>query len=181
VQQLVRNAVGEYCQYDIHALPLGVDGCSAPNFPIPLQNLAIGFMKLATGGGRDVRQKSAVTKIRSAMQEYPEMVSGEGRLDLAIMQSFPNRVVCKIGAEALEGIGFSDPPLGIAVKILDGASRALGTVCVEVLRQLGIVSDLVDFPHLLSYQMPLVENARRIVTGHIEAVFSLVRVSHDDS
>ena len=72
------------------------------------------------------------------MLEFPEMVSGEKRLDLDLARSYPGNIICKIGAEALEGIGFSDDKIGIAVKIHDGANRALGPVIVETLRQLGI-------------------------------------------
>ena len=44
-----------------------------------------------------------------------------------------------MGAEAIEGIGFADPAIGICVKILDGNQRVLGPVCVEVFKQLGII------------------------------------------
>ena len=53
------------------------------------------------------------------------------------MRAFAGRIVCKGGAEGLEAIGFSDPPLGIAVKVLDGGERAGPPIVLAVLRALG--------------------------------------------
>ena len=83
------------------------------------------------------------------------------------------KVLCKVGAESIEGIGFSDPPLGIAVKVHDGNRRALGAVCVAVLKQLGLVKDINDFQHLKRHETPEVRNCREIVTGTIVTEFEL--------
>ena len=144
-QQMVKKAVAEIIEYPQEEMRISVDGCSAPNFSLPLFNLALGFKKLACAQGGSPEISMALDEIKTAMTEYPEMFSGEGRFDLDLMHSFPGNIVCKVGAEALQGIGFSDPPLGIAVKIQDGNSRALGPVCVEVLKQLGMIANCGDF------------------------------------
>ena len=121
-------------------------------------------------------KKSGILKrIRDAIQEFPEMVSGEGRFDLALMRTFPNNVVCKVGAEAIQGIGFKEPSIGIVVKIHDGNPRALLPVCVEVLVQLGLV-DINKAEHLQSFYKPDVRNSANLVTGYIKAEFSLKKV-----
>ena len=79
--------------------------------------------------------------------KHPYLGSGKGRFDHDLMRSLPGWVVAKVGAEAVQGMGFVDPPLGIAVKVLDGAWRALGPVCVQVLVQLGIIDDVGRYPH----------------------------------
>ena len=175
-QKMVKAAVAEYCEFDADKMDVTVDGCSAPNFSMPLYNLALGFKKLANLEGSSVQQKDAVAKVKAAMIAYPEMVSGEKRLDLSIMRSFPRNVVCKIGAESVEGVGFADPPIGIAVKIHDGNQRALGAIIVEVLKQLGIIANMNDFPYLKPDEEPPVRNNRDIVTGHIVTDFKLRKV-----
>ena len=65
-QQLVREALVEYCEYDAQPLPCGIDGCSAPNYPLPLKNLALGFKKLANGEGKDEKTRSAMKRIKEA-------------------------------------------------------------------------------------------------------------------
>jgi L-asparaginase II len=176
IQKLIKNAVADYCEYPPDRMTTAVDGCSAPNFSLPLVNIALAFKKLASAEGADEKSRAVIEKVRSAMLDFPEMVSGEGRLDLDIMRSFPDRVVCKIGAEALEGIGFVDPPIGIAVKIHDGANRALGAVCFEVLKQLGIIEKNDDLKLLERYRRPDVKNVMGLVTGYIECDFELKTV-----
>ncbi|MCK4632698.1 MAG: asparaginase [candidate division Zixibacteria bacterium] len=78
--------------------------------------------------------------------------------------------------EAIEGIGFSDPPLGIAVKVHDGNFRVVGPIVVEVLKQLGIVGNTSGFSYLQRYERPEVLNARKIVTGHVVPEFKLRQI-----
>jgi L-asparaginase II len=176
-QTLVKEVLSRIAEYPPDKMPVGVDGCSAPNYPLPLKNLALAFKKLANAeaeGDHDLR--AALTRVKGAMCSHPEMTSGEKRFDRDLMRSFPGNAVCKVGAEGLEGIGFYDPPLGIAVKIHDGNRRALAAVCVEVLKQLGIVRDMDNLPHLRIYEKPEITNDRNIVTGHVVPEFTLHRV-----
>ena len=172
-QQLVKRAVAEYCEYPSELIETAVDGCSAPNFSLPLQNLALGFKKLASAEGSTPELSHTMRRIRQAMWGYPELVSGEGRFDLELARSFPDNCVCKVGAEAVEGIGFANPSIGIVVKIHDGSWRALWAVCVEVLRQLGLLESAADFPMLQRHLEPTIRNYRNIVTGAIKCEFSL--------
>jgi L-asparaginase II len=175
-QLLVKQAVGDMCDFPAEQISIGIDGCSAPVFSVPIHNLAIGFAKLATGRGNDEKMTAAVQRIRQAIWSHPKMVSGEKRLDYDLKRSFPNNLVCKIGAEGLEGVGLADPGIGIAVKILDGNSRALGPVIVELLKQLGLIDKIGNFPLLQKYEMPEIKNYREIVTGKIAAEFKLRKV-----
>ncbi|HVR20950.1 MAG TPA: asparaginase, partial [Polyangiaceae bacterium] len=73
----------------------------------------------------------------------------------------------KSGAEAILGIGFRDPPLGIAIKIHDGAERALAPVAVAVLRELGLVADVASVPLLARYERPVITNHAKLTTGEL--------------
>jgi L-asparaginase II len=93
-------------------------------------------------------------------------VSGPTRFDYEIARAFGGRVVCKGGAEALLAIGFSDPPLGIAIKILDGGDRALPPVGLAVLGELGLL-DGATRTALAHRAHPAITNYRGIETGAI--------------
>ena len=175
-QKLVKQAVADMCEFPSDKFGTGVDGCSAPNFGYPLINLAIGFKNLALKQAKHSELKKAVERVNQAMTAHPKMVSGEKRFDYDVMRSFPGNVVCKVGAEAVEGIGFSEPKIGIVLKIDDGNRRALYPVCVEVLKQLDIVDKIEKFPFLQRHDKPEIKNYRGIVTGCIEAMFELKRV-----
>jgi len=172
-QRMVKQAVSDFCEYPIDKMPAGVDGCSAPNFPLPLVNVARAYMKLANVDSDDLILRAALTRIREAMREHPEMVSGRDRLDYAMSLSFPGNILCKAGGESIQGIGLADPPVGIAVKIHDGNGRALGAICVEILKQLDIIGNIDHFDYMKRHERPNVRNARSIVTGRIVPTFKL--------
>lgn len=176
-QRLVKQALADACECDSDKLIPAIDGCSAPNYPMPLWRLALGFRKFANGEGTTEEMRSAFRRLKAAITEHPHMVSGEKRLDLNLMRSFPGNIVCKGGAESLQAIGFSEPKIGIAIKVLDGNSRALGAIVVEVLCQLGLISDIENYPHLRSYVKPEIRNAHDRVTGYIAAEFRLRKVA----
>ncbi|MBD3258755.1 asparaginase [candidate division GN15 bacterium] len=179
VQQRVKQAVALMCEYPEERIEIGIDGCSAPVFSMSVRHLAIGFKNLAMrrgGAAGDPAVAKALERGWAAMTGYPHLVAGTGRFDYDLMRSMPGRVVSKLGAESIRGLAFNDPPLGICVKVRDGGMRALGPVCVHVLRQLGLIEDFANYPHLQRYVEPAVRNARNIVTGRIVVDFNLDRL-----
>jgi len=174
VQRAVKRAVADACELDEASLRVGTDGCSAPNFAMPLSSLARGFKNLATRGpaGTPTPLDAALARVRGAMQAHPTLVSGEARFDYELARAFGARVVSKGGAEALMAIGFSDPPLGIAVKVLDGGERALAPICLAVLGQLGLV-DGAARAALAHRVRPAVTNYRGIETSVIVTTLTL--------
>ena len=86
-QRLVRKKLSDVLEFDADNAPMGIDGCSAPNYALPLKNLALGFLRLATA------VDGPLARIASAMRAFPEMVSGEKRFDLALARAFANNAV----------------------------------------------------------------------------------------
>lgn len=84
------------------------------------------------------------------MGEYPFYVAGPNRLDTRLMELLNGKLISKAGAEAFQAAGIfqgmiepGSPPLGIALKIASGdpGKRAINPVMIEVLRQLGLLTD----------------------------------------
>lgn len=167
-QACALHALAQACALESEP-PSGTDGCGAPNYALPLPSLALGMVRLATSVGG-----SPLSAIRAAMQRHPSLVSGEGRFDLDLMRAYPQNVVCKSGAEAIQAIGFREPALGIAVKIHDGGERALAPVSCAVLDQLGLFEQGVPGT-LARHRRPNVRNAAGSVTGAIVAKVTLER------
>jgi len=173
VQQLVLDNIARVYEYPKENIVIGIDGCSAPNFGMPLKQTAIAFQKLAVGRDDTEENSKILLRIKKAMTEYPEMFSGKNRYDLALMQSFPGNIVCKGGAEAIQGIGFSEPSIGIALKIEDGNFRAIYPVCIELLRQLGLIDEITKMKHLEHFYKAEIRNAMKLLTGRIVPEFTL--------
>jgi L-asparaginase II len=79
-----------------------------------------------------------------------------------------------VGADALQTIGIRSAGLGIAIKIADGATRALQTATFSVLDQLGLL-DETQRQLLGHYRQPLLANVRGTTVGSIRAVLALQR------
>jgi len=175
-QRAIISFVSDFCDYPLDKMPVGTDGCSAPNYPLPLINIARAFQKIVQQNSDDSRVRTALGRVKEAMMTHPKMVSGDGRFDYDLARSFENNLICKVGAESLEVIAFAEPSLAIAVKVHDGNFRALGAICVETLKQLGLIDNIDAFPYLKAHERPVVKNDRKLVTGEIFADFKLRKV-----
>src|SRR5262249_49839490 len=133
LQTRIRNVVQGFSGGD--PIGAGIDGCSAPNFAMPLSRLAQAFGLMAVGATPEL---AALT---FAMTRHPDLVSGTARTDLALMQAGKGDWVSKIGAEGVQALGVKSKGLGIAVRIADGNKRALQVATVNVLQQLGLLTD----------------------------------------
>lgn len=171
LQQAIRTRLAEAAGLPAQALACGIDGCSAPNYALPLSRLAQLYARLASGG-RDARFGAALGLLCDAMTTRPDLVSGEERTDLHLMQAGRSDWVCKIGADAVQAIGVRSAGIGIAIKIVDGASRALHTVTCSVLEQLGLMDDHAR-QVLERYREPPIRNARGTVAGQIKPLVTL--------
>ncbi|MEE9441472.1 MAG: asparaginase [candidate division Zixibacteria bacterium] len=174
-QQLVLSAVSKTYDYPPGKIKIGIDGCSAPVFGMPLRQAATAYMSLANQICEVKELEPILGRVKAIMTKHPEMVSGEGRFDLALARTFSGNVINKIGAEGIEGVGFREPKIGIAVKILDGNFRALYPVVIDALRQLGLIEG-VDMTHLEPFMHPKVYNWRNLEVGKIVTDFELKRV-----
>jgi len=191
VQQEILAAFAEMCLLPINEIGLGIDGCSAPNFAVPLYNAAWAFARLCDPRELSEARASACRKITSAMTSHPEMVSGYGEFDEQLMRVGEGKIVCKRGAEGYQifgllpgALGPDSPGVGIALKVSDGdasrmsldlahSNRVRPAVTLEILHQLGALSSTQE-QALASFgpEVP-VKNHRGIVTGRSRPVFEL--------
>lgn len=172
VQQSVRASVAYFAGMPESDLRMGIDGCSAPNYAMPLSRLALAYARLAQGESGGL-YGNAMNDLYQAMTMHPEMVSGTGRSDLAFMQAATADWVAKVGAEGVQVIGVRSAGLGIAVKVADGNSRALYTATISVLRQLGLIES-PEVSSLAQWVRPQLTNFAGLRTGEVRAVVTLV-------
>ena len=165
LQRAIRDAVSRFTGIASERLVAGIDGCSAPNYAVPLASLATAFARLASAEV-DADYGIAPRALANAMTAHPEMVSGERRSDLALMQAGRGDWVTKIGAEGVQAIGVRSAGLGIAIKVADGAKRGLYPAIVAVLEALGLV-DRHARERLAPWASRTVRNYRGIETGEI--------------
>jgi L-asparaginase II len=191
IQQDILASFADLCLIPTSDISLGVDGCSAPNFAVPLFNAALGMARLCDSHALTEPRAIACRKITRAMTAHPEMVSGYGEFDEQLMNVGAGKIVCKRGAEGFQLVGLlpgalgeGSPGIGIALKVSDGDAARMGmnlesaprvrpAVMLEALRQLGALSTEQE-QALAAFGPALdVKNHRGIVTGQSRPVFEL--------
>jgi L-asparaginase II len=139
-----------------------IDGCSAPNFATTLHGLgrAMGRFAAAPEG-------SAQARLRAAMASHPELVAGEGKACTNLMRAMGGRVTVKTGAEGFFVAIIPEKQLGVALKIVDGATRASECALAAILVKLGVLE--ADHPETLKYLNAPIRNWRGTQTGWLRA------------
>jgi L-asparaginase II len=189
IQQDILNVISEMCGIEKEKIAPGIDGCSAPNFALPLFNAALGMARICDP--RDLTDARAVAckKITAAMSAHPEMVSNHGEFDCELMQTANGKVITKRGAEGFQIIGLmpgvhSDLGVGVAFKIADGDPAHLGddlesrarvrpATTLEILRQLKALND-TQLQALAKFgPKKVIKNYAGLVTGESRTVFNL--------
>jgi L-asparaginase II len=129
--------VAKLCALEPEAVRLAGDGCGVPVFATPLENLALGFARLAAGGAEGFPEDllEAVRRVRDAMRAQPFMIAGTGRFDTRLMEA--TNLVAKSGAEGIFAAG-SPEGWGLALKISDGAGRAVAPAVLAALSRRGV-------------------------------------------
>ena len=180
LQQRILQTICDLCSLEPEQVEIGIDGCSAPNFAMPLRNAALGFARIIDPWELPSQRAAACQIITNAMISHPDMVAGPGRFDTCLMVAAHGKVVSKGGAEGYQAIaikpgvlGAQSPGIGIAIKISDGdpSSRARSAVALQILIQLGALTSqeaqsLDEFgPNFL------IHNWRNILVGQANTVF----------
>ena len=107
-----------------------VDGCGAPLFLFSLLGLARAIRNLT------ISTDQVHQDVAQACRDFPEMVSGPGRLTTRMMQNVPG-LFMKEGAEAVNVASLPDGRT-LAIKISDGGQRAMPAITAAALAKFGI-------------------------------------------
>lgn len=183
LQRDILTAFAQMCGLDENQVELGIDGCSAPNFAVPLRHAALAYARLGDPTGLPDRRANALNRLARAMTTNPDMVGGPARFDTDLMSLTGGMIVSKTGAEGYQGaallpgaLGAGSPALGIAAKIADGdqPGRARSAVIIEVLRQLGALT-AAQVEALGDHGAHPLYNLRHLPIGELRPTFTLRR------
>jgi L-asparaginase II len=127
LQQEVLAEVAAAAEVDPASIPVAVDGCGVPTFALPLDRCAHAFgrLPLLEGGPRVI----------GAMRSHPEMLRGPVAADSMTIRELDGWAA-KGGAEGLFCASSGDG-LGVALKVEDGAFRAIRPALAAFLEWLG--------------------------------------------
>lgn len=187
IQQLILVNVAAVCGLPAEQIAIGVDGCGVPVFGMPLSHMSYAFARLADPTAMPAGMETAARRMREAMHAHPYLVAGRGRI-CTDLNGLPGRqIVAKSGAEGVYSVGIlpeavaASPVLreagavggvGITVKVEDGSADARHLMVVEILRQLGVLSE-GDLNALTRYRPAPITNWGGQVIGERRTAFAL--------
>jgi L-asparaginase II len=129
-------------------VPTAVDGCGVVTFGLPLERMAYALSRLES--------LDAGTRVAAAMRAYPELIRGPRAADTVLMRARPGWTA-KGGAEGLM-CAAGPGGLGVALKVADGNTRAVGPALAAFLADLDQpVAELAVAPLLNSRGEPVGE------------------------
>ena len=174
-QQEILQIFSEMVGIDEVMVDLGTDGCSAPNFAVPLPAAAYGYARLMDPSNLDEKRAQACKRIVQVMLANPEMVAGAGEFDTEIMKVSNGRILSKGGAEGYQALGITSGiwlgrgAAGIVLKVQDGdgAKRARSVASLAVLDALNLIS-AEERKHLAGFDQRTLFNFRQIEVGEIK-------------
>ena len=172
MQKLVKQVVSDFSAINPDNIAEGIDGCTVPVYAVPLKNMAFAYANLCNMSFMEGKYAKSQNYIISAMTMYPEMVAGKKRIDTELMKRFGSRIIVKIGAEGVFCVGILGKNIGIALKIEDGTSIAVGPAIIEVLLQLKVLNH-DETEVLKEFWRPQLLNNKKEVIGEIRPVFKL--------
>lgn len=189
IQKDILKTFSEMCGIEMDKVQLGIDGCSAPNFAVPLMNAALGMARICDPHSLTEARAAACKKIISAMTAHPEMVSNYGEFDCELMKVGAGKIVTKRGAEGFQIIGlmpgvYGENGAGIAFKVTDGdaarmhdslesSARVRPAITLEILRQLKVLNE-TQLQALAKFgPAKILKNYAGLVTGKSRPVFKL--------
>ncbi|QQS39864.1 MAG: asparaginase [Acidobacteriota bacterium] len=177
VQMEIAKALSLFSGVAVRDFRMGIDGCSAPNFAMPLESMARAYANLIDPPeefGEEI--VDAARRIVAAMMNHPEYVGGSFRLDTKVMKALPGRIVCKVGAEGVWLAGIPELKVAIALKIEDGNDdRARPAVAVELLRKLGVMTPEAEAV-LGEFSPRTLKNRKDTEVGRVEAAIESLEI-----
>lgn len=173
LQKEIKAVCADIYEYNIDEMQMGIDGCSAPVYAVPVYNQALAYKNLISKNPALTQYHAAFELIVEACSKYPYMLAGDQRYCTELIQAASSRVIGKTGADGVYCLGLKDRNWGIAIKIDDGKMGPQYTVMQTILTQLGVLTE-AESKHLAKYERSENFNYSHRLTGYIQASRALL-------
>jgi L-asparaginase II len=170
VQRRLFETVVQFFDIDqLYGADFAVDGCTMPIFAASLRRIAMGFARLADPTKLEETLAGGVTTVLGAITAHPDFVGGtNGNFDTEIARASHGNIIGKLGAEGMYGVAVRSRRIGVALKVIDGNSRALPPILLGCLRHLDALP-LDTAQSLHQFFQPPIRNAVGNVVGRVSA------------
>lgn len=176
IQKHITETIAELAQIEVDDMAIGVDGCGVPVFGLSIEQLALAYSRYGNGQYVSDQRAHACRRIVAALREEPFYFAGSERFDTRLIEVTNGRIIGKMGAEGVYAVTVPSSSIGIAIKVEDGAARALYPTVVETLKQLLLLNES-ELAQLATFHQPAILNRSGMHVGTIEPSFKLNKVN----
>ena len=134
IQITIINSIEATLQ--VPGAPIGIDGCGVPTMAVSLEQLAIGYAKLAEG------VTDGLACIRDAYLQAPFFIGGTDRIESHLIRIYD--FVAKSGSDGVWAAAIPSLKLGVSLKMMSGNENAASIVMLHILESLGVLQISAD-------------------------------------
>lgn len=135
LQKEIYQSLKMMSEADSSEIQSGFDGCGAPVYSIPLQNIAISYLKFAMPKLiEDEATKQAIVKIGQVMQAYPTMIPAPNFICTILLED--DNIIAKGGAQGVYCLALKKEKISIELKVLSRSELVWPILVAEILAYL---------------------------------------------
>jgi L-asparaginase II len=167
----IRKTVSLFYEMPEEALKLGIDGCSAPIFGMPLRNQALAYLNLILPeritADKDLQQ--ACQRVVQAVSQYPELIAGNKRYCSDLVRITKGRIIGKTGADGIYSLAIPSEKIAMVIKIDDGKMGPQYQVAHQLLTELNLLT-VQEQQDLEAYSRQPIANFAGNTVGYTQSV-----------
>ena len=138
IQKDLINLIQDLSEFKIQNI--GVDGCTLPNPLIPLKKFALAAAKISDFN-RLNENSNIAKRIFDSCTKFPEITGGTNSVNCILTKLSKGRIFFKNGAEGVFVALIPEKKSALAVKIIDGATRAAEVAIAGLILDLKIIDE----------------------------------------
>ncbi|MFM1898892.1 MAG: hypothetical protein RL577_1132 [Bacteroidota bacterium] len=142
LQLSIRKMISLFYEMAEEDLKIGVDGCSAPIYGMPLRNQALAYLNLILPDRvtDDRSLHKACARVVEAVAQYPDLIAGSKRYCSDLIRITKGRIIGKTGADGIYSIAIPSEKIALVIKIDDGKMGPQYQVAHQLLSELNLLT-----------------------------------------
>ncbi|WP_367659023.1 asparaginase [Cytobacillus gottheilii] len=171
LQKQINDIFSELSEIPLDLIKAGTDGCGVPVLAIPLENMALTYLKLACPDMiKDSALRSAVQKLGAIMNKEPNIIASHHFICSILLRD--DNIFAKGGAQGVYCFGLRKERLGFALKVINGSEEVWPNIVASILEQIDY-SNKETIRNLRALKPNSVKNDSGHEVGTIHEVFQL--------
>jgi len=139
-QKKIRKCLEDFTECKIKKIQKGIDGCSAPQYAFPMENLAIAMINIIKSYDEKYKYNKEIKILLKAIEKYPQLTGSKNIYPCQLIKITRGKIFAKGGAEGILLFAHKEKKVGGIIKVEDGNERALPSVANNIFKKLNLLN-----------------------------------------